>query len=171
MKKYNLIISLLIFQFLSISFLYADERKEILKGTIYEEINKKQMPLPYVSVHWLGTTRGTTTSEDGSFSIKKPSSNKELKLVVSFIGYRNDTLSITEEQDNITIVMQVITKELQSVTISERLESSYISKIQHHKSEVISSDGLCRLACCNLAESFENSATDRKSTRLNSSHT
>ncbi|MDL2314738.1 TonB-dependent receptor [Bacteroidales bacterium OttesenSCG-928-C19] len=158
MKKYHLTISLLIFQILFTSSLLANE-KGVLTGTVYEVVNKKQTPLPFANVFWLGTTKGTTTNENGSFSLKKPSANKESKLVISFIGYQNDTIAIPQTQDNVTVVMKSNAKELEGVTIAERLESSYISKLQHQKSEVISSDGLCRLACCNLAESFENSAT------------
>jgi len=36
---------------------------------------------------------------------------------------------------------------------------NYLSKVQPLRTEVISEAGLCKMACCNLAESFENSAS------------
>ena len=36
---------------------------------------------------------------------------------------------------------------------------NYLSKIKAVRTEVISAAGLCKMACCNLAESFENSAS------------
>lgn len=38
-------------------------------------------------------------------------------------------------------------------------ESNYISKMKPLKTEVITNAGLCKMACCNLAESFENNAS------------
>ncbi|MDR1740108.1 MAG: TonB-dependent receptor [Bacteroidales bacterium] len=50
-------------------------------------------------------------------------------------------------------------KTLQEVSITNSESSSYISSLKTVKTEVITSAGLMQLACCNLAESFENSAT------------
>ena len=54
-------------------------------------------------------------------------------------GERNDTLSA-------------------SVFVS-RQSTNYLAKGKDLRTEVISSAGLCKMACCNLAESFENSAS------------
>ena len=40
-----------------------------------------------------------------------------------------------------------------------RQSSNYLSKGKDLRTEVISAAGLCKMACCNLAESFENSAS------------
>lgn len=44
-----------------------------------------------------------------------------------------------------------------SVVVAHQKEN-YLSKTRNMKVEVISANGLCKMACCNLAESFENSA-------------
>ncbi|MBO7228386.1 MAG: TonB-dependent receptor, partial [Bacteroidales bacterium] len=41
----------------------------------------------------------------------------------------------------------------------ERVKSTYLSKMSLEQKEIISSEGLKHLACCNLGESFENSAS------------
>jgi len=40
-----------------------------------------------------------------------------------------------------------------------RQNGNYLSKMKPVRTEVISAAGLCKMACCNLAESFENSAS------------
>ena len=40
-----------------------------------------------------------------------------------------------------------------------RQSGNYLAKGKEIRTEVISAAGLCKMACCNLAESFENSAS------------
>src|SRR5688572_26846105 len=47
------------------------------------------------NVYWLGTTTGTTTGSNGVFRIDRVAGND--RLVVSFIGFTSDTLTITTE--------------------------------------------------------------------------
>ena len=130
-----------------------------MNGVVYERISGRQVAVPFANVYWLGTTMATQSDENGKFLLQKFSDVGVLQLVVSSVGYRSDTIRIAEGVNVIEVVLAQNVKELQEFTIRERQYSTYISKIEHNKSEVISSDGLCRLACCNLAESFENSAT------------
>lgn len=51
-------------------------------------------PVPGANVFWVNTGQGVTTKEDGSFSISKPS--KSHMLVISFIGFQNDTVHVEE---------------------------------------------------------------------------
>ena len=48
---------------------------------------------------------------------------------------------------------------LEAAVAATRTEANYISKGKELRTEVISSAGLMKMACCNLAESFENSAS------------
>ena len=48
---------------------------------------------------------------------------------------------------------------LSAAVFSERGGSNYLSRSKDLRTEVISSSGLMKMACCNLAESFENSAS------------
>lgn len=48
---------------------------------------------------------------------------------------------------------------LDATVFTARQNGTYISKFKDAKVEVISAAGLCKMACCNLAESFENSAS------------
>ena len=48
---------------------------------------------------------------------------------------------------------------LDAAVLSGRRHGNYLSKLKPMKVEVISSDGLQKMACCNVAEGFENSAS------------
>jgi len=48
---------------------------------------------------------------------------------------------------------------LESTVVVARQAGNYLSKGKDIRTEVITSAGLCKMACCNLAESFENSAS------------
>ena len=48
---------------------------------------------------------------------------------------------------------------LEATVVVGRQQGGYLSKGKEIRTEVISAAGLCKMACCNLAESFENSAS------------
>lgn len=48
---------------------------------------------------------------------------------------------------------------LEAAVFVSRQAGNYLSKGKEIRTEVISAAGLCKMACCNLAESFENSAS------------
>ena len=48
---------------------------------------------------------------------------------------------------------------LDATVFVSRQAGNYLSKGKELRTEVISAAGLCKMACCNLAESFENSAS------------
>lgn len=51
------------------------------------------------------------------------------------------------------------TDSLEATVFVSRQAGNYLSKGKPIRTEVISAAGLCKMACCNLAESFENSAS------------
>jgi outer membrane receptor for ferrienterochelin and colicins len=135
---------------------------EHLKGVVRAmvDINGDQeiQTLPYASVHWAGTTHGGATDKNGNFDLHKPHTGETLYLVVSYTGFSADTIAIAP---GITFIEILLSEnvQLEEVTVRRRMGGSYISAIQPAKTEVITMHGLQALACCNLSESFENSAT------------
>ncbi|PKP17930.1 MAG: TonB-dependent receptor [Bacteroidetes bacterium HGW-Bacteroidetes-21] len=130
---------------------------QTLTGTVYENSGAALRPLEGANVYWKGTTQGTTTNESGRYKIKKVGEGDQY-LIFSFIGYKTDTVRIPASQIEKNVVLKS-TVELSQVEVSDRMSAEYISKIDPIKTEVITTSGLQRLACCNLSESFENSAT------------
>lgn len=64
-------------------------------------------------------------------------------------GHEIDTTSIYGERAD----------SLDAAVFVSRQAGNYLSKGKDIRTEVISAAGLCKMACCNLAESFENSAS------------
>ena len=144
MKKYILSILLLI-PLLSFS-------QEELKGMIMDKNNPKDNLGVYgANVHWLGTTVGATTDEKGWFAIPYKTAYK--KLVVSFVGYKTDTINVS----NLKTVHHFITEEsvLDEVNVSAKKRSVQKSLFSTQNTFTVNSDELLKAACCNLSESFE----------------
>lgn len=132
--------------------LFAQDK---LEGGVYDiKTNEK---LPYVNLVWLNSSNGTSTDIDGNFSI--PVNKKSNKLIFSYIGYNNDTLIVEKPTKDLKVYLKENTKLLNQVTINERQQGSFMSKMSVEQKEIISSEGLKHLACCNLGESFETTAS------------
>ena len=113
-------------------------------------------PLPGASVYWADTNVGEAADVNGNFRLHRVKDYNN--LVGSFLGYTNDTVAVdkttTEVIFNLTEGVAV-----ESVVVEGTLRGNYISHDGILKNENISFAGLCKMACCNLAESFENSAS------------
>lgn len=136
-----------------------------VKGHVSVQDEKGTLvPLSEVAVFWVpapGTENRTVlvyTGQDGSFSLPQGDTRQ---LVASFMGFQNDTLTLSQEDLSkpVSFVLIPLASELDAATVLGRQQSNYISKMAPVKTEVITAAGLCKMACCNLAESFENSAS------------
>ena len=67
-------------------------------------LDTNQQPLVGVAVLVDGTTKGVTTSENGSFSIQV--SAKEIVLTVSSLGYLTQKVTVPPSKNDITIYLQ-----------------------------------------------------------------
>ncbi len=130
-----------------------------LEGRIETTENNVIVPLPYANIYWYGRNTGTTSDENGSFTIQKPAI-ENLFLIASYVGFMNDTILVSKDQNQIHITLERnTTLSLQEVVVVKKREANYISKINPIHTQVITTAGLQKLACCNLSESFENNAT------------
>lgn len=144
MKKYILSILILI-PILSFS-------QTTFVGLIMDKENSKENLGVYgANVHWLGTSIGTITNQKGRFSIPYKTSYK--KLIISHVGYKTDTLTIT----SLKPIRHFITaeNELDEVVIKSKKRAIQKSFLQTQNVFTVNSDELLKAACCNLAESFE----------------
>lgn len=112
--------------------------------------------LPGASVYWAETNVGEAADMNGNFRIHRVKGYD--KLVGSFLGYTNDTISV--DKATTEVVFNLIEGvAVESVVVEGTMRGNYISQEGILKNENISFAGLCKMACCNLAESFENSAS------------
>ncbi|HWB63366.1 MAG TPA: carboxypeptidase-like regulatory domain-containing protein, partial [Chitinophagales bacterium] len=86
----------IIFIFIS-AFLFAQETLTI-SGTVRDD-NKQ--PLPGATIVVKGTTTGTSTDNDGKFSLQVPKDAKT--LVISYIGYDNKEITIDASRGDYTL--------------------------------------------------------------------
>jgi len=148
MKKIIIPIIILLFTF--------GTKAQTATGRVMEENNNKNVPLVGATVVQVGTTNGTITTEDGSFELELLGS-KPKSIVVSFVSYANDTVNVINSNP-LTILLQE-TKSLSEVEVTARSKGSAISRTQTRSVVNINESELQKAACCNLSESFENSAT------------
>lgn len=103
------------------------------------------------NVYWLNSPIGTITNEEGRFSI--PFNSKYNKLVISFIGFQSDTLTINEPT-TLNHRLKPI-NELEEVTVKQEREAVEKAFFSAQNVITVNSAELLKAACCNLSESFE----------------
>lgn len=125
--------------------------QEQLKGVVLETSSGKEMPLPGANVYWLSSSVGAITNEDGTFTL--PYKFSYNKLVVSYVGFKSDTITISKNK-YIRHILQA-SDELDAVEITSRKQATRKSYLQAANTFTVTSAELLKAACCNLAESFE----------------
>ncbi len=125
--------------------------QEKITGHITENVDNTEVPLGGANVYWLNTQVGTVTDFDGNFQLDYKPDYK--KLVISFVGYKTDTISVNSPK-RITHSLKS-TANLDEVTVTARQKATSRSFIQATNVLNVSSAELLKAACCNLAESFE----------------
>ncbi len=126
--------------------------QQTFKGMIMDKNNPKDnLGVFGANVHWLNTKVGTTTNEKGWFEI--PYKKEYKKLVISFVGYKTDTIEI----NSLKPVHHFLTEQaiLDEVSVSVKKQATSKSFLQTENIFTVNSDELLKAACCNLAESFE----------------
>lgn len=136
-------------------FSFTQAQNTVLKGKVVEINNeKKQVPIAFAQVFWLGTNSGTITAENGTFAIDKDATTHF--LVVAYAGFNSDTIAIVNFNKEIIVVLKsgIV---LDEARIIRRKKSSEISKLTPKLTVNLGRQELQKAACCNLSESFETS--------------
>ena len=130
----------------------ASAKSHLVRGLIMEENNKGMFkPLEGASVIWLGTNKGTITNKEGMFEIEHEDGSE--KLVVSYTGFKSDTLSV-EDLKQVRIIL-ASGNQLNEVRVTSKQASTYINAYNPVRTATITQRELFKAACCNLSESFE----------------
>jgi outer membrane receptor for ferrienterochelin and colicin len=126
-----------------------------IKGVVVDATDKKA--LIGASVYWMNAKKGTTTNNNGIFEIALPAKLPDA-LIISYIGYLNDTIYNPKQDLQIVVKLQPSGK-LDEVIIKEERASMSYSLIDPLNKQILSQKELKKAACCNLSESFETNAT------------
>ncbi len=138
-------------------FLAVGAYSQYIPGTVYDASSSKPEPLPFAQVFWLEQGRLIEADGDGRI-IFNAAGAENATLVATYVGYTKDTLFYSR---GLTSLEFYINGEnlLSESRVIGRQEGNYISRMSGIRTEVITAAGICKMACCNLSESFENSAS------------
>lgn len=119
-----------------------------VSGTVKDQAGE---PIIGANVFWKNISGGVATREDGTFSISKP--DKSNHLIVSFIGYENDTIQVNDKKAVLDVVLRE-GMELSEVQIVSRKLSTLklLQQCDESKRSLPATSSPC--GCCNLGESF-----------------
>jgi outer membrane receptor for ferrienterochelin and colicin len=124
-----------------------------VEGWVFDQ--HQHEPLIGVNIFWAGTTQGTISNAEGYFKLEQPRGINT--LVFSYVGYQTDTIDVTGKSQ-LRVHLSAGSK-LNEVTVSERVQSTHLSKINPIMTQTITNKELTKFACCNLSESFETNAS------------
>ncbi len=113
-------------------------------------------PLVGAMVYWDGTTVGTVTNAEGNYEVYRVKEHNT--LVASYLGYSDATVEVAAGRKEVNFAL-TNGVDIEEVVIEGTASGNFIKQSGIAKDEMISFAGLCKMACCNLAESFENSAS------------
>ncbi len=114
-------------------------------------------PLAFASIYWLEGKISLASDDNGKFSFDRKQADS-ISLIAAYVGYSKDTIILGRGNNRAEFLLKE-NNTLGEARIVGRQKGNYLSKVTPVKTEVISAAGLCKMACCNLAESFENSAS------------
>ena len=121
-----------------------------VKGTVYDV---RKNPLAGAGVRWLGDpTAATSCDANGTFEIEKKS-DEHHSLIVSYMGFQNDTVPVQSPNQTLTIYLKETAHELEEVNISSSVGLLNM-RTTVFQTQKITSNELVKAACCNLSESF-----------------
>ena len=136
---------------LNFQFSFFNSYAQQLTGRVVEfSTDEIETPLPGVVLQWLNSSVGAVSDINGNFILDKVKTTNI--LIVRYASYDNDTITVKRDQNELNIVLSS-SRTLETVSVVAR-EGSFIS-IKPIFTQVITTEGLRRAACCNLSESFE----------------
>ncbi len=132
-----------------------------IKGYVFEkhlhDKKNREKAIPFANIYWQNTTIGVVADENGKFEIIEPE-NYPANLIVSFVGYQSDTISLNSYQNKITIELKSMVN-LSEFEVIEKHASTFINTIDPLHIETLTSKEFTKAACCNISESFETNAS------------
>jgi outer membrane receptor for ferrienterochelin and colicin len=128
---------------------YSQEKVE---GMIMEGSSEsKHIGLSGANVYWMNSQIGTISNDEGLFSI--PFSRDYNKLIISYVGFQSDTLTINEPKMLHHSLKP--SNELDEVVVKQKREAVEKAYFSAQNVITVNSAELLKAACCNLSESFE----------------
>ena len=119
----------------------------------YKNPNGKTEPLPFAQVYHMEREKLIETDANGEFTLRLTA---RATLIATYVGYTRDTVVVEPGTAEAKFYLSGENDLDESKVTAQQ---STLPKLKSVKTEVITAAGLCKMACCALAESFENSAS------------
>lgn len=127
--------------------------QDTLEGRVLAKNGNETIPLIGASIYWMNTDTGTVSNEEGKFSL--PYLGTDKKLIISYLGFKSDTLSLKNNRLVTRFLEENTVGELDEVTLTQRRKAIQKSYLEAQNIVTVNSAELLKAACCNLSESFE----------------
>ncbi len=127
---------------------------QTLRGSVfYNKPNGGTEPLPFAQIYYLEREKLIETDAEGQFTLNLTA---RATLIATYVGYTRDTVVVEPGTAEAKFYLSGENDLSESKVTAQQ---STLPKLKSVKTEVITAAGLCKMACCALAESFENSAS------------
>ncbi len=123
-------------------------------GIVHHDSHQDTLALVNANVFWLNTALGSITDEDGFFRLDLTESSN--RLVADYVGYEADTLTVQPGMHGLAIYLEPDHHHGEMTIEGKKPHTLHLHEANVN-TQVITRQGLRTLACCTLAESFENS--------------
>ena len=101
--------------------------QDTLEGRVLAKNGNETIPLIGASIYWMNTDTGTVSNEEGKFSL--PYLGTDKKLIISYLGFKSDTLSLKNNRLVTRFLEENTVGELDEVTLTQRrkaIQKSYL---------------------------------------------
>jgi hypothetical protein len=120
--------------------------------------SKDHEPLIGANIYWQNTNIGIISDFNGEGELDKSSIKLPAFLIVTYVGYVQDSIKIGEKDTSVMIHLKE-ENVLSGVEIKTKKLSNYVSTLETMKMEKITYTEFKKAACCNLSESFQTNAS------------
>ena len=122
----------------------------ILSGSV---LNSSGEAVPGASVTIKGTTVGTTTKTDGTFSLNI--TEAEAVLIISSIGYAPQEIVVSQSQPNIVIILETQEAVMESVVITTALGIKRAEKSLTYNAQEVKGDEVTKVRDANFVNALQ----------------
>ncbi|WP_426430927.1 carboxypeptidase-like regulatory domain-containing protein [Winogradskyella sp. HB-48] len=99
-------------------------QQQVAKGMVLDKVTNE--PIPYINISILESTIGTSSDDDGSYSLNINEEDVDKNVHLSSLGYKDTTLTVTTFTNLKTIFLKPLAEQLDEVVISEKFEEKFI---------------------------------------------
>ncbi|WP_299334249.1 carboxypeptidase-like regulatory domain-containing protein [uncultured Psychroserpens sp.] len=103
-------------------FIFAQENEA--KGVVLDA--KTGAPIPYVNISIVNSKAGTSSQEDGSYTLTIYNEDLEKSVRLSSLGYHDKEITVVDLLKTVKIYLQPSIEELNEVLISKKIEDQFL---------------------------------------------